>query len=150
MAESWLNEGEETQKSSVGPKHYHSIFPSDWEKETQTSRVSKFTTNEILNELLKEMKEHREEATHRFDSLDSANEEINRLQTELIDLQSKIVKFQTEIPKIYPAGAIFGVAGTVYGIFTANLIYLCVGLGMAITAIIGILEAKINARQGIV
>ena len=150
MAESWLNEEEETQKSSVGHKHYHSIFPSDWEKETQTSRVSEFTAKEILNELLKEMKEHREEATHRFDSLDSANGEINRLQTELIDLQSKVVKFQTEIPKIYHAGAIFGAAGTAYGIFTANIVYLSVGFGVAITAITGILEAKRNARRGIV
>ena len=150
MAESWLNEEEETQKSSVGHKHYHSIFPSDWEKETQTSRVSEFTVKEILNELVNEIKEQREEATHRFDSLDSANEEIIRLQTKLKDLQSKIVKFQTEIPKIYPTGAIFGVAGTVYGIFTANLIYLSVGLGVTITAITGILEAKINARRGII
>jgi lipid II:glycine glycyltransferase (peptidoglycan interpeptide bridge formation enzyme) len=150
MAESWLDAEEETQKSSVGHKPYHSIFPSGWGEETQTSSVSEFTAKEILNEILKEVKKHREETTHRFDSLDSANEEIIRLQTKLKDLQSKIVKFQTEIPKIYPAGAIFGVAGTVYGIFTTNLIYLCVGLGMAITAITGILEAKINARRGII
>jgi len=120
------------------------------EEETQTSSVSEFTEKEILNEILKEVKKHRGEATLRFDSLDSANEEIIRLQTELNDLQSKIVKFQTEIPKIYYAGAIFGAAGTAFGIFTINLIYLSVGLGMTITAIIGILEAKINARRGIV
>ena len=149
MAESWLDEEEETQKSSVGHKHYHSIFPSGWREETQTSSVSESQVA-LLKKILTTLEEHTKETTHRFNSLDSANEEIIRLQTKLKDLQSKIVKFQTEIPKIYPAGAIFGVAGTVYGIFTANLIYLCVGLGMAITAIIGILEAKTNARQGIV
>ena len=127
MAESWLDEEEETQTSSAN-----------------------VSQEALLKKILITLEEHTKETTHRFNSLDSANEEIIRLQTKLKDLQSKIVKFQTEIPKIYPTGAIFGVAGTVYGIFTANLIYFSVGLGMAITAIIGILEAKINARQGIV
>ena len=102
------------------------------------------------SEILNEVKKLREETTPRLNSLDSGNKEMIRLQTELNDLQSKIVKFQTEIPKIYYVGAIFGAAGTAFGIFTANLIYLSVGLGMAITAIIGILEAKINARRGVV
>lgn len=151
MAKLWLGEEEETQKSSVGYKHYHSIFPSGWREETQTSSVDVSQSQvALLKKILTTLEEHTKETTHRFNSLDSANEEIIRLQTKLKDLQSKIVKFQTEIPKIYPAGAIFGVAGTVYGIFTANLIYLSVGLGVTITAITGILEAKINARRGII
>lgn len=127
MAESWLDEEEETQTSSAN-----------------------VSQEALLKKIFTMLEEHTKETTHRFNSLDSANEEIIRLQTKLKDLQSKIVKFQTEIPKIYPTGAIFGVAGTVYGIFTANLIYLSVGLGVTITAITGILEAKINARRGII
>jgi hypothetical protein len=104
----------------------------------------------LNSEILNEVKKLRGETTPRLNSIDSTNKEMIRLQTELNDLQSKIVKFQTEIPKIYYVGAIFGAAGTAFGIFTANLIYLSVGLGVAITAIIGLLEAKINARRGIV
>ena len=150
MAELGLKEEEETQTSSVRPEHYPSIYQNGWEEETQTSSISEVTEEGMLKEILKEVKKHREEATLRFDSLDSANEEIIRLQTELNDLQNKIVKFQTEIPKIYYVGAIFGAAGTAFGIFTINLIYLSVGLGMTMMAIIGILEAKVNARRGIV
>lgn len=150
MAESGLEEEKGTQISSVRHEHYLSTYQNGWGEETQTSSVNEVTEKGILNELLKEMKKHREEATHRFDSLDSANEEIIRLQTELNDLQKKIVKFQTETPKIYYVGAIFGAAGTAFGIFTINLIYLSVGLGMSMMAIIGILEAKVNARRGIV
>ena len=65
---------------------------------------------------------------------------------KLKEKEEAIVKFQTETPKIYYIGVIFGATGTVYGIFTANLIYSGVGLGVAITAIIGIWEAKTNAR----
>ena len=150
MVESWLKEEEETQTSRVRHEHYPYTHQIDWEEETQTSSISEVTEKEILNELLKEMKKHREETVLRFDSLDSANAEILRLQRELNDLQSKIVKFQIEIPKIYYVGTIFGAIGTAFGIFTTNLIYLCVGLGMAITAIIGIFEAKVNARRGII
>lgn len=106
--------------------------------------------DEVLYVILKEIREHRKESDYGFKTLASANKEILKLQTELNDLQKKIVKFQTEIPKIYYLGAIFGLAGTGFGILTSNLLYLCFGFGVGITAIVGILEAKINARQGII
>ena len=74
MAESWLNE----------------------EEETQTSTVSEFTGKEIL----KELKKNREEASLRFDSLDSANKELIRLQRELNKKTNKIGELNNKVEEV--------------------------------------------------
>ena len=43
MAESELNDEEETQTSSVRPEYYPSIYQNGWEDEKQNSSVSGFT-----------------------------------------------------------------------------------------------------------
>lgn len=74
MAESWLNE----------------------EEETQTSTTSEFTGEEIL----KELKKNREEASLRFDSLDSANKELIRLQRELNKKTNKIGELNNKVEEV--------------------------------------------------
>lgn len=74
MAESWLNE----------------------EEETQTSTASEFTGEEIL----KELKKNREEASLRFDSLDSANKELIRLQRELNKKTNKIGELNNKVEEV--------------------------------------------------
>ncbi len=81
------------------------------------------------------------------------SEELNEfktLQHKTNELQNKIVKFQTETPKIYYVGAFCGITSAIVGGLISNILYIAVGVGIAITAFVGIWEVKQNARKGII
>lgn len=88
--------------------------------------------------------------TYLKEEISEKMDEFKTLQHKTNELQSKIVKFQTETPKIYYVGAIFGIASTVFGGLISNILYIAVGIGIAITALVGIWEVKHNARKGVI
>lgn len=160
MTESWLKTETKASFDGWGDEE-NEVFDADiadyigrdrsWlGGEIIPKRLYGISERELLYAIFNEMRKHREESDQRFDTVDSANQEIIRLQNKLNDLQNDIVKFQTETPKIYYLGAIFGSTGSIFGLFTSNVLYLCCGLGVAITAFFGIFESKVNARRGII
>lgn len=103
--------------------------------------------NEFYKQQISMMQEHEK---YLKEEISEEMNEFKTLQQKTNELQGKIVKFQTETPKIYYVGAIFGIASAVIGGLISNILYIAVGVGIAITAFVGIWEAKQNARKGIV
>lgn len=58
----------------------------------------------------------------------------------------QIIKFQTQIPKIYYIGLPFGIIGLLLGILNDNLLYAIAGIGIGLTAVVGILELAYGTK----
>lgn len=70
----------------------------DAEDETSTSSINEI--DKILPTILREVKAHRQESASRFDSVDSANEEIIKLQRELMEKTNKIEELSEDLRKL--------------------------------------------------
>ena len=103
--------------------------------------------NEFYKQQISMIREHE---TYLKEEISGKIDEFKVLQHRTNELQSKIVKFQTETPKMYYVGAIFGITSAIIGGLISNILYIAVGIGIAITAFVGIWEVKQNARKGII
>ena len=104
-------------------------------------------TKEIVNELSK----------HITDTTLQSKEELKRelffTKKEIISLHNEMSARETAIEEllvvrkntknVYYAGFFIGLLGIIAGIFS-NIIYFIAGLGVALTALVGIYEAKKN------
>jgi len=121
----------------------------------ETVKVSKLETciavleseNELYKQQISMMQEHEK---YLKEEISEEMNEFKTLQHKTNELQSRIVKFQTETPKIYYVGAFCGIMSAIVGGLISNILYIAVGVGIAITAFVGIWEVKQNARKGII
>ena len=103
--------------------------------------------NEFYKQQISMMQEHEK---YLKEEISEEMNEFKTLQHKTNELQNKIVKFQTETPKIYYVGAFCGITSAIVGGLISNILYIAVGVGIAITAFVGIWEVKQNARKGII
>ena len=90
---------------------------------------------------------------HTTTEVQTSKHEIMSLQNEIISLQHEMNKREKSIEdllitrkntkNVYYVGLLTGIIGIIAGFFN-NIIYGIAGLGVAITAIVGIYEAKKN------
>lgn len=103
--------------------------------------------NEFYKQQISMMQDHEK---YLKEEISEEMNEFKTLQHKTNELQNKIVKFQTETPKIYYVGAFCGITSAIVGGLISNILYIAVGVGIAITAFVGIWEVKQNARKGII
>ena len=111
-------------------------------------------TDALVREALFQIIEFRREHQLQYDSLLTANLEIKKQQSEILQLQNNLREKTEDINdllltrknanRIYYAGVATGIISGVGGAVFNNFVYLFVGFGICITALTGLWEAKRN------
>jgi hypothetical protein len=86
-----------------------------------------------------------EESGDKFASLEEANKENKKLQLELAEktqLYYDLLYARKYEKRIYYMGLGTGIASSLAGLIYNNLLYVIVGVGVAITAVTGLREAR--------
>lgn len=111
--------------------------------------------------ILEELKEFRQESIAKLTSLEEASQEIKKLQQQLYENTQKLCELQQQLDTktqaisnlltarrnakyVYYTGVGTGVASGLAGLVFNNLIYAIIGVGIVLTAITGLWEAKKN------
>lgn len=100
--------------------------------------------NEVLKDLVEFLKNQNEylqkEVSEKMDK-------FYVLQRKAIELQKELIDFQAKTSGIYYLGAGFGVVSFILGIALSNILFSFMGVGILITALVGIWEDKRNVQR---
>lgn len=106
---------------------------------TQSSITQKDLENQC-DKIVYELSEHMTREVQK------SNREIMSIQHEMIEREKAIEELlitRKNTKNVYYVGLLTGIVGIIAGFFS-NIIYSIAGVGVAITAIVGIIEAKKN------
>lgn len=105
------------------------------------------TVNIAAEKILAKLQSQHKEVIGKFDSLEEADQEIKRLQQQLnakTQLISDLIIARKNTKRIYYVGLFAGITSSIGGAVFNNLLYLIVGVGITLTTITGLWDAKQN------